>query len=202
MKKTIIFLALALLLIQSVSAGFNYRIEMQYDNGNISINEIGVKFSHYKPVNYFNDKYPSYEIKVDNLIENFSVQLIQSIDIYDNKTGLMSGGVEKLNKSYFYIEVPYNPYAKEIQIIDLNGNVLIKKSVIEFSRNFNYEEYKKSLGNKTLDNWNRDNINNTSGEVCTDCIETVKSNIPGIIVIILLTILLGLLVYYLIKSKK
>ena len=198
--KKIIFLIMMFLLIESVSAGFNYRIEGHYNNGEITLGEVSVEFSHYKPLNNFNEKYPSYIIKMNDLVENFSIILLQSTDVYDNQTGLMSGdGVKKLNEGDFFIEIPYDSNAKEIQITDLNGNVLVKKSVIEFSKNFNYKEYN---ANSIIENNSLDDVNND--ELCKEnCSEKSNvdenNNIYTIIILILLVLLLVLLSYYLIK---
>ncbi len=201
--KKIIFLIMMFLLIESVSAGFNYRIEGHYNNGEITLGEVSVEFSHYKPLNNFNEKYPSYIIKMNDLVENFSIILLQSTDVYDNQTGLMSGdGVKKLNEGDFFIEIPYDSNAKEIQITDLNGNVLVKKSVIEFSKNFNYKEYN---ANSIIENNSLDDVNND--ELCKEnCSEKSNvdenNNIYTIIILILLVLLLVLLSYYLIKVNR
>jgi predicted nucleic acid-binding Zn ribbon protein len=125
---------------------------------------------------------------------------LQSTDIYDNQTGLMSRGeVKRINESYFIIEIPYDSSEKEIQITDLNGNVIAKKSVIEFSRNFNYDEYKEdSVKNKS----DSDNID-ANGACKDNCIEisniNKNKNLSIITIIILIVVLIGLF-YYLFKS--
>ena len=170
MKKIIIFLIL-LSAFSIVGAQTNfeiyYKLNLDYDKGNIEIYTIEIEFSKEKIENYFG----LYTVKVldyDGEILNLTFFDVPNEILYDTvdpETGeINGGGTFILNETSFEIFIPYYKNAKEIVIQDENLNELAKKDISEYSKQRKEisEEVVKSKEKQTTDDEMKISENKTS----------------------------------------
>ena len=140
MKKIIIFLILlSALSIVGAQTNFEiyYKLNLDYDKGNIEISSTEIEFSKEKIENYLG----LYTIKIldyDGEILNLTFFDVPNEILYetvDPETGeINGGGTLILNETSFEIFLPYYENAKELIIYNENLNELAKKDISEYSK--------------------------------------------------------------------
>jgi len=122
MKTTIIF-GMVLILSFTALADINhyYKIDLLYNQGNLSYNHLAVQPSP-QPLQNPEGRYIAEVVSYDNKILNltfFAIPLTIFYDVADPETGeLVDGGVVTLTQSQTNLYIPYYSDAKEINIYD------------------------------------------------------------------------------------
>ena len=114
-----------------------YKLNLNYSDGNININSIGIEFSQKKIENL-----PGfYTIKVfgfkSETLETISFDVPRKVlwDKVDPKTGeIVDGGLKELNEVSFELFVPYYKNAEEIIIYGLELKELSRENVSHYSK--------------------------------------------------------------------
>ncbi len=135
MKKSIVLILMLFMLVTSVSAQIDhyYKIDLIYQQGNISYKTISVEPSEEQlktTEGLFIAEVVSFDNKILNLTY-FDISTTLFVDYLNPETGeIGSGDIIELNESEVVLYVPYYKNAKEINIYDWDLN---KKLSIEVS---------------------------------------------------------------------
>ena len=145
MKKQILILALGIFLISFASANSQnyYKLNLNYDQGQINISNLNIESAENTIENYFG--FYIVEIRdYRNEVLNFSFFEVPNKIIWDGideETGeIDSGGEIELEEVEFEIFAPYYPNAKEIIIYDEELNELDSVDISMYSK-----DYRKDL---------------------------------------------------------
>ncbi len=130
-NKIILILAAAIFLIGMASAEASkvYILNLNYDNGKITLKDKIVKYG-YSPDRKIQPE-EGYRLEVVSLNSeilyffNFEVPSRIYVDVTNPGTQELSGGIIKLDKTDFALVVPYFEEAKEIKIYDMNNNEIL-----------------------------------------------------------------------------
>ncbi len=116
-----------------------YKINLWYNNGNYSINQIQVSPYLQNQIEKNIGGYSAEILALNGTILNvsyFNIPLLIYWDSLDNKSGeITSGGVTELNKTEVTLFLPYYENAKEINIYDVNLAKILSIDVSDFSKN-------------------------------------------------------------------
>lgn len=199
MKIRLVFILciLCFFMITNVRAEFYYDINLKYNSGNLSINSVNIIFSQYELTNEYYNETSAYTIQIDSDKQvKFNVNNIQIYDKMDN-TGELSGGIIYMNNFDFDVFIPYED-AKEILILK-NQTEMNKKSLLEFSRNYNKEEYNQinNLINESLN----ENISENETSSSENINQIIKNNVLYILIVCVVLILV-IVIYFIFKKKK
>ncbi len=136
-KNKILFMGILLLTINIISASpFYYKVSMDYNKGNINIQEINVIYSQED----LNDNFGDYNADVFDLnnekidSQKFVVPNIRMYDNADESGNIIGGGMVVLENVSFKIYVPYYANAKEIIVYDSESKELAKTDVSMYSK--------------------------------------------------------------------
>ena len=113
-----------------------YKLNLDYNYGNITINSTQIEFSNKQLENNFGF-YTASVADFNGDMINLTLFDVPNQIIYDtvDENGTINGGgFLELNKTNFDIYVPYYENAKEIKIYDENLTELTKRDVDEFSK--------------------------------------------------------------------
>lgn len=142
MKGRIIYLLILLMMVMifiEAQTDFKiyYKLNLDYDKGNINISSIEMEFSEEEIENVFG----LYSLKVLDYNEEilnitfFDIPNKVLYDMINPETGKIEGGGEvELEEVSFKIFVPYYENAKEIIIYNETFDELIRKNIGEYSR--------------------------------------------------------------------
>ena len=149
MRKLMIYFIIAVIIMNPLfikaQAEFEiyYKLNLDYDKGNISISSVEIELTREKIENIFGfyvAEVLDYHDEILNLTF-FDVPNNILYDIVNPETGkIEDGGEMELEQVSFEIFVPYYENAKEIIIYNENLTELIKKDVSEYSRQRPEEE--------------------------------------------------------------
>lgn len=121
MKKIILVLCLLLLPIALALPNHYYKLELNYNQGNLSYSTVKVELSS-KDVEIYGSDYVVNVIGFDNQSLNttyFSFPLTVYYDFIDSETGsITDGGSTELNETNLTLYVPYYKNAKQIEVYD------------------------------------------------------------------------------------
>jgi len=137
--KFIIPIILLLLLAVSVLAEVNYyyKIDLQYQDGDVSYDRISVEPT-FKELQTAEGMYVAEVVSFDNRLLNltfFDFPLTIFYDTVDPETGeINGGGMTELNETEITLYVPYQENAQEINIYDENLDELLKIDVSYFAK--------------------------------------------------------------------
>lgn len=131
MNKTFLIAAMAIFLIGIVSAEANkvYILNLNYDNGKITLKDKIVKYG-YSPDRKIQPE-EGYRAEVASATGdvlyffNFEVPSKIYVDVTEPGTNELSGGIIKLDKTDFALVIPYFEEAKEIRFYDINNNMVL-----------------------------------------------------------------------------
>ena len=129
-----------------------YKLNLDYNYGNITINSTQIEFSNKQLENNFGF-YTASVADFNGDMINLTLFDVPNQIIYDtvDENGTINGGgFLELNKTNFDIYVPYYESAKEIKIYNQNLSELIKEDVSEFSKEMpKANGIAQAQGNKT-----------------------------------------------------
>ena len=197
MNKIFVFLIFGIVFISLISAISQpliyYKLNLNYNYGNITINSTEIQLSDKVIENQFG--FYTAEIKDYNgKLINVSFFMVQNQIFYDTADSngtINGGGLLDLNQTNFDIFVPYYPNAKEIVIYDGNLTELTRKDISEFSK-----EMPKINNNIPKGKENQTIATNITQEKFIDSL----SQDWWILLIILIVLLIVL--FYLVTKKK
>lgn len=205
-KNKILFLIVLLLTISMISASpFYYKINLDYNKGDINIKEINVIYSQED----LKDNFGDYNLDVFDLnnkkidSQNFIVPNIRMYDNGDENGNIIGGGIVVLNNVSFEVYVPYYSNAKEIIIYNNEGKELAKTDV---------SIYSKVEGNKLIEDNKNQNIDSSekTQKKDTETDKTSSSNVSILekignywwVLLIILVVLVVVLFYPRKRKKK
>jgi len=142
MKKQIITIIVSLFLINLVSAGLYYNVNMHYANNSLNINSVKVIFSDDSAFNSGDYILRTIDNKGYILEENkFHIPNKIIYDYANEGENFSKSEIQELKEVDFNIYIPYYENAKEI-VISKNANEVIKYNVQEYNR-INIQETEK-----------------------------------------------------------
>jgi hypothetical protein len=136
-NKILIISSLAILLISInlVSAGFYYNVSVKYSYGNLSINSVEVIFSNQNISSFLGDYYLELKNSKDKLNSYlFSIPNTVTYDSEEDSWKVSQGGVINVNETEFEVFVPYEKNANEMVITDSNKINIAKKDISYLSK--------------------------------------------------------------------
>jgi hypothetical protein len=140
MKKYIIFIFVILFFMTLVYAQESrvYNIHLNYNKGVLNLIDISVIPGEFKELSGKSDI--SYKAIVSDFKNNlndyyFEIPLIINSDELDPETKEPLSKEIVLDKTDFYLKIPYNPYAKKISLFNSNDTNVLEINVQGFSKN-------------------------------------------------------------------
>jgi hypothetical protein len=188
---TILTLILILLITTLTNAELYYKLNIEYNNPNLEIQNIDVIFSqqnlefnqgnHYLELTSFNNNQIS--------TTNFTIPNIIAYDNINEFGELTSGGINILNTTNFNIYIPYNQDAKQLTIYNQQNQEQTTISLAHLSKNPQATEI---INNKKT----------TQKEIQKETTQQPESDTPWKILLWILIILTIIAIIILTRKKK